>query len=47
MFTKNNPKEGYVNGTLGVVQAFNSFSGYPTVVTRSGRTIEVEQRVER
>ncbi|HEV8666931.1 MAG TPA: AAA family ATPase, partial [Candidatus Paceibacterota bacterium] len=42
MFTKNNPKEGYVNGTLGVVQAFNGFSGYPTVVTRSGRTIEVE-----
>jgi ATP-dependent DNA helicase PIF1 len=42
MFTKNNPKEGYVNGTLGVVQAFNTFSGYPTVVTRAGRTIEVE-----
>ena len=42
MFTKNNPKEGYVNGTLGTVQAFNSFSGYPTIVTRNGRTIEVE-----
>lgn len=42
MFTKNNPKEGYVNGTLGTVQAFNGFSGYPTIVTRTGRTIEVE-----
>jgi ATP-dependent DNA helicase PIF1 len=42
MFTKNNPKEGYVNGTLGTVQTFNSFNGYPTVVTRTGRAIEVE-----
>jgi ATP-dependent DNA helicase PIF1 len=42
MFTKNNPKEGYVNGTLGTVQAFNGYSGYPVVVTRTGRTIEVE-----
>jgi hypothetical protein len=23
MFTKNNPKEGFVNGTLGVVEAFD------------------------
>lgn len=42
MFTKNNPKEGYVNGTLGTVQAFNAYSGHPTVVTRTGRTVEVE-----
>jgi ATP-dependent DNA helicase PIF1 len=42
MFTKNNPKEGYVNGTLGTVQSFNAYSGNPTVVTRSGRAVEVE-----
>jgi ATP-dependent DNA helicase PIF1 len=42
MFTKNNPKEGYVNGTLGTVQSFNTYNGYPTVVTRSGKAIEVE-----
>ncbi|MDE1924734.1 MAG: AAA family ATPase [Patescibacteria group bacterium] len=42
MFTKNNPKEGYVNGTLGTVVSFNSFNSYPTVETRAGRMIEVE-----
>ncbi len=42
MFTKNNPKEGYVNGTLGTVTSFNSYNGYPTVRTRAGRSIEVE-----
>lgn len=42
MFTKNNPKEGFVNGTLGTVVSFNSYSGYPTVRARSGRSIEVE-----
>jgi len=42
MFTKNNPKEGYVNGTLGTVEGFSGYNGYPTVVTRSGRSIEVE-----
>ncbi len=42
MFTKNNPKEGFVNGTLGTVQSFNAYSGNPIVVTRSGRSIEVE-----
>lgn len=42
MFTKNNPKEGYVNGTLGTVESFNLFNGYPIVVTRAGKRIEVE-----
>jgi hypothetical protein len=42
MFTKNNPKEGYVNGTLGTVVSFNTYSGYPTVQTRSGKLIDVE-----
>ena len=42
MFTKNNPKEGYVNGTLGTVTGFSSYNNYPTVKTREGRTILVE-----
>src|SRR3990170_3141692 len=42
MFTKNNPKEGFVNGTLGAVEEFDKHSGYPIVKTRSGRRIKVE-----
>ncbi len=42
MFTKNNQKEGYVNGTLGTVVGFNSTNGYPLVETRGRRRIEVE-----
>jgi hypothetical protein len=42
MFTKNNPKEGFVNGTLGVVEAFDGHDHLPIVRTRSGRRIAVE-----
>lgn len=42
MFTKNNPKEGYVNGTLGTVTGFSSYNNYPMVKIRDGRTITVE-----
>ncbi len=42
MFTKNNQKEGFVNGTLGAVEEFDKHSGYPIVKTRSGRRIKVE-----
>lgn len=42
MFTKNNSKEGFVNGTLGVVKGFNSENGYPCVETRNGKKIEVK-----
>lgn len=42
MFTKNNQKEGFVNGTLGVVEKFDPRSGYPSVRTRGGRLIDVE-----
>lgn len=42
MFTKNNPKEGFVNGTLGVVDGFDKISGNPIVKIRNGRKIEVE-----
>ena len=52
MFTKNNPKEGFVNGTLGVVESFSAqggpalgwdnYMGYPVVRTNDGRKIVVE-----
>lgn len=42
MCTKNNPKEGFVNGTLGVVEAFDDHDHLPIVRTRSGRGIAVE-----
>lgn len=42
MFTKNNQKEGFVNGTLGTVINFKNGIGYPFVRTRKGKTILVE-----
>ncbi len=42
MFTKNNLKKGFVNGTLGMVERFEKISGYPIIKTRNGRKIEVE-----
>lgn len=42
MFTKNNPKEGFVNGTLGIVEAFDCHDHHPIVRTRSGRRVDVE-----
>ncbi|MCX6757765.1 MAG: PIF1 family DEAD/DEAH box helicase [Candidatus Nomurabacteria bacterium] len=41
MCTKNNPKERFVNGTLGIVEDFDSYTGNPIIRTRSGKTIEV------
>ena len=41
MFTKNNLKEGFANGTLGMVQGFNDY-GYPIVRTRGGKSICVQ-----
>ena len=41
MCTKNNPKERFVNGTLGTVTGFEEFSGYPIIKTRNGRNIIV------
>ena len=40
MFTKNNPREGFVNGTLGTVVGFSRTSGHPLVKTINGMTIE-------
>ncbi|MCR4322565.1 MAG: PIF1 family DEAD/DEAH box helicase [Candidatus Azambacteria bacterium] len=42
MFTKNNPKEGFANGTLGVIEAFDEVSGHPIVATHKGVRITVE-----
>ncbi len=42
MFTKNNLKEGYVNGTLGIVQGFDPYDGRPIVKTRNEKFIKVE-----
>jgi len=41
MFTKNNPKEGFVNGTLGVVEGFDEETELPIVKMRNGRKIVV------
>ncbi|MFA6423308.1 MAG: helix-turn-helix domain-containing protein [Patescibacteria group bacterium] len=41
MFTKNNPKEGFVNGTLGIVDGFKTDTGLPIVKIRNGRKITV------
>ena len=41
MFTKNNQKEGFVNGTLGVVKAFMQHTSEPLVKTRDGKSITV------
>ncbi|MEK7615529.1 MAG: helicase, partial [Patescibacteria group bacterium] len=42
MFTKNNPKEGFVNGTLGVVEGFQKESKRPIIKTRTGLRVTVE-----
>jgi hypothetical protein len=41
MCTKNNPKERFVNGTLGTVIGYEEFSGYPIIRTSNGRNIVI------
>jgi ATP-dependent DNA helicase PIF1 len=41
MFTKNSPKEGFVNGTLGEVEGFRPTDGMPIVKTRNRQLITV------
>lgn len=41
IFTKNNIKEHFVNGTLGKVIGFDNETGYPIVKTTKGNVIEV------
>lgn len=42
MFTKNNQRAGYVNGTLGTVTGFTDWEKYPIVTTLDGRTLTAE-----
>ncbi len=42
MFTKNNPKEHFVNGTLGTVESFSKVDGHPIIRTKEGRSIDSE-----
>lgn len=39
MCTKNNPLQGYSNGTLGTVTDFEPGTGYPVIETRDGKDI--------
>ena len=39
MFTKNDPQQDFVNGTLGTITGFDSENGLPIVETFSGETI--------
>ncbi|PIU15394.1 AAA family ATPase [bacterium (Candidatus Gribaldobacteria) CG08_land_8_20_14_0_20_39_15] len=41
MFTKNNVKEGFVNGTIGKVVGFNQETAYPVVQITNGEQVEV------
>lgn len=41
MFTKNSPKDGYFNGTLGTVSDFNAEDGLPVISLKNGRRITV------
>jgi len=43
MFTKNSPKDGWVNGTLGIVEGFDSKNGNPIIQIRNGKRITVGQ----
>lgn len=42
MFTKNNMKEHFVNGTLGKIESFSKIDGHPIVQTKDGKRIDVE-----
>ena len=45
MFTKNDPEQTFVNGTLGTVKTFDTESGLPTVETFDGQSIVAEHMV--
>lgn len=42
MFTKNDPKGAFVNGTLGTIIGFQGYTSWPVVKTKSGREITAE-----
>jgi ATP-dependent DNA helicase PIF1 len=41
MCTKNNQREHFVNGTLGTVLDFDSFTGHPIIKTKNGKHITI------
>lgn len=41
MATKNNPAQGYANGTLGIITEFERGTGYPMMETHDGRVITI------
>ena len=43
MFTKNSVKDGFVNGTLGIVESFDELYQCPVVRTKDGRKITAER----
>ncbi len=43
MFTKNNPKKGFINGTLGTVVTFDTDCELPIVKTFDGKTVIAKQ----
>ncbi len=42
MCTKNNPKDGYVNGTLGIIVGFAEGTKYPIIETKNNHRIIIE-----
>lgn len=42
MFTKNSQKDGFVNGTLGIVSGFSSEDNNPIITIQNGKKIHVE-----
>ena len=42
MCTKNNPMQGFANGTLGVVVGFDQTSKYPIIKTKDGDVLTIE-----
>ncbi|MFS4454729.1 helix-turn-helix domain-containing protein [Maribacter sp. 2304DJ31-5] len=44
MFVRNNPEQGYVNGTMGTVIDFTD-EGYPIIKTTHGKRITVKQEI--
>lgn len=43
MFTKNSPKDGWVNGTLGIIEGFDIKNRNPVVKIKNGKRVVVEQ----
>lgn len=42
MFTKNSTKDGFINGTTGVIIGFSTYPQYPIVKINNGKSITVE-----